>query len=100
MPAEGPNFALCQAFPPPASAAVLPRDQAPAAPATDQGAVGVGSLPTMNPVMNLRRDHGLLMVRIRQKKTLLGSPERGEIPKIWVPIIPIIPWFSWYILII
>lgn len=38
MPAEGPNFALCQAFPPPASAAALPRDQAPAAPATDQGA--------------------------------------------------------------
>jgi hypothetical protein len=31
---------------------------------------------------------------------ILGSPDRGEIPKIWVPLIPIIPWFSWCILII
>jgi hypothetical protein len=77
MPAEGPNFALCQAFPPPASAAALPRDQA-AAPATDQGAMGVGSLPTMNPVMNLRRDYGLLMVRICPK----NKPKHNEIPKI------------------
>lgn len=36
MPADGPNVALCQAFPPPARDGALPRDQQPAT--TDQGA--------------------------------------------------------------
>ena len=99
-PQKVPTSALCQAFPPPASAAARPGRGARDRPRCDGRWFLADHEPsgwTFAVIM------GYWWLEYAQKinpNIILGSPERGEIPKIWVPIIPIIPWFSWCILII